>query len=280
MRRALSISGPGRWRQVWRVTIDPTRRCLGQTLRQLGLAALVFSGFVTLSTVAMAEADGPDAWDVVNVEAPDVLGLHAEPSARSPVVAGIPAGTRGLKNLGCTGIPSFRQWMEMSAAERERSSRARWCRISHGGVTGWVAGRFLAESSAAGSNVGPWTIVCRQKGPCGLEQTGLGGTRRTRIRIEPTADRNGEITILRADLPRQGVLSIHMDGKLISSGPIAPLKSADGRRLTLSPDDISAGLIRDMARHRTMVLSFPGEARGVEFHLERLSDALSRISRR
>ncbi|MFZ4807263.1 MAG: SH3 domain-containing protein [Hyphomicrobiaceae bacterium] len=234
---------------------------------------------ILMSAAALAAADGPDAWDVVHVVPPDVLNVHAEASARSAVIAGIPAETRGLKNLGCTGTPTFQQWMAMSAAERERSSRARWCRISYAGTRGWVSGRFLAEGSSAApvprrTAVGPWAISC-QDGGCVIEQAGLGGLRPTRLRIEPKGVQNAEITIQRGGLPRQGVLTVHMDGKLISSGPVAPLRSADGRELKMTPDDITAGLLREMGRHRTMVLTVPGEAGGIEFHLERFGEALT-----
>ncbi len=234
----------------------------------------VFTALFYLAGVSVADAaaDGPDTWDVVNVRSPDVLNVHVEASARSKVIASIPADARGLRNLGCTGTPTFAQWLEMTAAERARSGRARWCRISYAGLEGWVAGRFLREASRE-LIFGAWTVVCRDR-PCVVEQTGLGGKRQTKLRIEPAAADNATITLFNKRLPRQGVLSIHMDGKLVSSGPIAPLTSADGRHLKMTPDDITAGLLRNMRQHRTMVLSFPGETAGVEFHLEHLDEAL------
>jgi len=234
----------------------------------------VFTALFCLAAVpvAHAAADGPDNWDVVNVRSPDVLNVHVAASARSKVIASIPADARGLRNLGCTGAPSFAQWLEMTPAERARSGRARWCRISYAGSEGWVAGRFLREASQD-LVFGAWTVVCRDR-PCVIEQTGLAGKRQTKLRIEPAAADNATITLFNKRLPRQGVLSIHMDGKLVSSGPIAPLRSADGGHLKMTPDDITAGLLRNMRQHKTMVLSFPGETAGVEFHLEHLDEAL------
>ena len=212
---------------------------------------------------------------MVNVASPDVLKVHAEPSARSLVVAAVPADARGLKNLGCTGLPTFQQWTAMTPSERERSSRARWCRISYAGTRGWAAGRFLKEAGTARSTrktVGPWTLVCDTR-PCAVEQAGLGSKQATTLRLEASGAGNATVIIARPRLPRQGILAIHMDGELLSSGPVAPLVTANGRQLRLPPDDLTAGLMREMRRRRTMVLSFPGETGGVEFHLDHVQAA-------
>jgi len=236
---------------------------------------------VTLSGAASAEAAGPDYWNVANVIAPDVLNMHKDASARSPVVAVVPADARGLKNRGCTGAPTFQQWMAMSAAERERSSRARWCRVTWAGTQGWVAGRFLVEGAPdntrrASTKVGPWTIVCSQT-PCTIEQAGFGAKRSTRLVIGPKDDGNAEISVVRSGLARQGAMTIHIDGEVFSRGPVAPLWTDGGRRLRMEADDLTAGLLRELRKRKTMVLTLPGEPGGVEFHLERLGDALRAI---
>lgn len=99
---------------------------------------------------AAAEADGPDAFRVVGVATNDALNLRASASAQSRIIARIPPDARGLRNLGCSGIPTFAQWQRLSPAERAAAGQARWCKVEYGGRTGWVAGRFLREDSGPG----------------------------------------------------------------------------------------------------------------------------------
>lgn len=232
---------------------------------------------------ASAQASGPDRWDVTGVAATDVLNLRREANGDSPIVARIPPDAKGLQNLGCTGMATFQQWLRMSAEQRDRMARARWCRVDFKGKKGWVAGRFLAEASGSvpapsrTASIAAWTVRCAAV--CTIEQVGLAGASLTIIRIEPRGSQNAEIIVERTNLPAQGTLSIHMDGSLISSGPIAPLRAKDGTRLVFRPDDIAAGLLRQMASHKSMVLSFPGEDRGVEFSLDRFADARQEAAR-
>lgn len=228
------------------------------------------------AAAAVAAASGPDAWDVTGVRADDVLNMHAEPNARSRTIAGIAPDAKGLKNLGCTGLPTFEQWSRMSEAERVRSSRARWCKVGYQGKTGWVAGRFLKEGSTVApvgqaSTIGPWTLRCAEG--CQLEQAGVGTQRPTLLRLAPREGTNAEITLERAGLARRGTLAVYMDGETITEGPLAPLVDKTGKRLVMTPDDITLGLLKQMARHKNMVLSFPGEERGVEIHLDRFEEA-------
>lgn len=106
---------------------------------------------VALMTVearpARATADGPDHYAVTGVAAGDVLNVRAEPSADSAKIGEIPADGRGLRNLGCRGVPTFAEWEAMTPAERERAGKQRWCKVRYGAVEGWVAGRFLKEDS-------------------------------------------------------------------------------------------------------------------------------------
>lgn len=95
-----------------------------------------------------AEADGPDYFRVVGVAGNDTLNVRSAPSATAPKVGGIPHNADGVRILGCQGGLSFAEWQKVTPAEREAASKTRWCRIAFNGVTGWAAGRFLAEGAA------------------------------------------------------------------------------------------------------------------------------------
>lgn len=235
-------------------------------------------------SAALAGADGPDFWNVTGVAANDVLNMHSESGVHSPVIARVPHDARGLRNLGCSGVPSFEQWQKMSEAQRAQSAHARWCKVEYKGHTGWVAGRFLAEGEpptkgAHAAGAGPWSVQCEGTA-CAIVQTGVAAQRPTLLRIEPREGTNARITIERAGLPADGMLEIYMDGEQISAGPIAPLRAASGDRLVMEPDDITLGLLRQMERHKNMVVLFAGEDRGVEFRLEQLAAARKEIAAR
>lgn len=261
-------------------------------MKRIAAGFLMMAALFWTTSAVLAEADGPDYWDVSGVRAHDVLNLRTEATTRSTVITGIPYDATGLRNLGCSGGPTFSEWQRMSAAERERSARDRWCKVEYQGRDGWVAGRFLKESAAAperagsqrsgstqasASTIGPWKIVC--SATCRLEQRGVGSQRPSLLRLEPREGNNAEISIIRAGMPQQGTLSIYMDGETITQGPIAQLTGKGDDRLVLTPDDITAGLLRQMARHKNMVLSFPGEERGVEIRLDRFADAWEKAQR-
>lgn len=111
-------------------------------------AVLIVFGLALLDVCTIATADGgPDYYAVTGVAADSVLNIRAEPSAKSRKIGEIPHSARGLRNLGCTGVPSFAEWSKMSETERRRAGRDRWCRVRYQGIVGWVAGRYLMEDS-------------------------------------------------------------------------------------------------------------------------------------
>lgn len=111
----------------------------------LVLAACIFD--VTGIEVAHA-GDPPKYWAVTGVRSDDVLNLRDVPHGDSKKLAGIPPGTRGLRNLGClTPEPSLDRWMIMTEAERANAKLA-WCRVEYRGTQGWVAARFLKPDRA------------------------------------------------------------------------------------------------------------------------------------
>ncbi len=97
--------------------------------------------------VARAEADGPDYYAVRGVARGDVLNVRSEPDPHAPKVGEIPPDGTCIRNLGCQGGLSFQEYTELSPAEQERRQREnpRWCKVEYQGMTGWVAGRYLAE---------------------------------------------------------------------------------------------------------------------------------------
>lgn len=204
---------------------------MNQRIAGIGLVALVVAG--TPASVS-AEASGPDYWNVSGVRADDVLYVHKDASARSPRIGHFAPDAKGLKNLGCTGVPTFQQYMAMSEQDRARASRSRWCKVQLGSLTGWVGGRFLVEGTAvaeakqaAPRHIGSWSLSC--SADCELRQTALGTTRPTTMRIVRREGNNAEITIERKGLPVKGTLSIYMDGDLITEGPIASMSKGPGK---------------------------------------------------
>lgn len=141
-------------------------RLIGENMSRNAWAMVVVLGWALLGVCAGATADGgPDYYAVTGVAADGVLNLRAGPSARSRKIGEIPHDARGLRNLGCTGGPSFAEWLKMSEAERGRAGRDRWCRVRYQNIVGWVAGRYLMEDG------NPPAGVEHQAGPAaGAEQ--------------------------------------------------------------------------------------------------------------
>lgn len=98
---------------------------------------------------AAAEADGPDFYRVNGIRPDDVLNIRAAPKANAAKLGTIPPGGTCIRNLGCQGGLSFHEFSTLSKAEQAKRLKRnpRWCHIEYQGITGWVAGRYLAEGS-------------------------------------------------------------------------------------------------------------------------------------
>ena len=111
---------------------------------------LIVASVVLLAAQALAEADGPDFYDVKGVASGDVLNMRAKADARSAKIGAIPSDGTCLRNLGCMGGLTFEEFSTLSEAEKQKieRQRPRWCRVEYQGFTGWVAGRYLQESAS------------------------------------------------------------------------------------------------------------------------------------
>ncbi len=109
--------------------------------------ALVLLLSVACPCAACAEADGPDFYRIEGVAAGDTLAIRSAPSARASKLGDIPPDGACIRNLGCKGGLSLQEFTGLSPAEQARRLKRnpRWCKVEYQGVTGWVAGRYLAE---------------------------------------------------------------------------------------------------------------------------------------
>ena len=104
--------------------------------RMLAISATLFFPFLV-----NAEADGPDYWKIQSNVAVKLLSDKTSPE---PILF-IPAGTDGLINKGCSGLPSFDEWSNMTVEEREDAKQNAWCRVVYGDVEGWTPKMHLVE---------------------------------------------------------------------------------------------------------------------------------------
>ena len=95
-----------------------------------------------------AEADGPDFYQVTKVAKGDVLNIRSAPNGHAQKVGEIPPDGTCLRNLGCQGGLSFKEYSSLSAPQRKLrlKQNPRWCKVEYHGITGWALGTFLAES--------------------------------------------------------------------------------------------------------------------------------------
>ena len=112
---------------------------------------LVFAVLLTglHGPAAIAEADGPDYYQIQGVAKNDTLNIRSEPKPHAAKLGEIPHDGICVRNLGCRGGLSFREFSELSPAQQKKrlKENPRWCKVEYQGVTGWVAGRYLREGA-------------------------------------------------------------------------------------------------------------------------------------
>ena len=118
-------------------------------LSKLKIIVVLMLAGVVYTTSAVAE---PSFYKVRpgSIRSGATLILRAQPQVRhSKRLGGVPDGSDCLRNLGCQGGMSETDLANLNSAQFARASRKnpRWCQIEYQGKTGWIQGRFLAEST-------------------------------------------------------------------------------------------------------------------------------------
>ncbi|MFC4352020.1 hypothetical protein ACFOW6_10745 [Fodinicurvata halophila] len=105
--------------------------------------------FLSCGQEVQAEADGPDAWRVVDVASEDVLNVRMGPGTDYAVIGEFAHDARGLQQVTCVPLVPREIFFEMSEAERA-ALPPRWCLMesADNSTRGWVAQRYLGEDFA------------------------------------------------------------------------------------------------------------------------------------
>jgi hypothetical protein len=102
---------------------------------RLDIAITGETGAIVQGDFADGLQGGPDFWEVRLSDPVGSLNVHSGPSTGTPTIGRFP-NTAVLRNLGCR-MNEGRRWCQVEAT-------------ASGGITGWVAGEFLAESAGGG----------------------------------------------------------------------------------------------------------------------------------
>lgn len=93
---------------------------------------------------AWADADGPDAWRVVDVAGGDVLNVRMGPGTEYPVIDHFAPDARGLQQVTCVPLLKAEYYFKMTEAEIDALPPS-WCLMQSADwrIEGWVAQRYL-----------------------------------------------------------------------------------------------------------------------------------------
>ena len=116
---------------------------------KISILGLALAALMVYPDSSQADAEGPDHYRVTKVAKGDFLNMHSAAGSHAPKVGKIPPEGKCIRNLGCKGGLSFQEFTQLSQGERKRrlKKNPRWCKVEYQGITGWVAGRYLAEDS-------------------------------------------------------------------------------------------------------------------------------------
>jgi len=103
------------------------------------------------SGLALADADGPDYFNVSGVASDDTLNMRIEPNPHAKRVGEIPPNSNCVKNLGCQGGLTMSEFTDLSKEEQAAilKKRPRWCQVEYNEVKGWVSARYLIEGNCS-----------------------------------------------------------------------------------------------------------------------------------
>lgn len=117
--------------------------------RKLGLLAAMVAAVCVAGPVA-ADADGPDAWRVVDVAPDDSLNARMGPGTDYMVIGTFAHDARGLIQITCVPLLSAGIYHSLTEAERQ-SLPPRWCLMQSPdfSVKGWVSQRYIEGDQGA-----------------------------------------------------------------------------------------------------------------------------------
>lgn len=120
-------------------------------MRNCILAFIVGAAAALGPAVVSATADGPDFYRVTGVAASDTLNIRTQPLPHAPKTGEIPPHGSCIRNLGCKGGLTLQEFTELTPDDQAKrlKENPRWCQVEYGGITGWVAGRFLQEGACS-----------------------------------------------------------------------------------------------------------------------------------
>jgi uncharacterized protein len=110
--------------------------------------ALLFLALMFFAGGAQAQPAEPEYFRITGVKEDDNVNMRRQPNVDSRIVGKIPKDADGIKNLGCKGFLTPKQFEKASPAWKKASARSGWCEVEYNNVTGWVSRRFLAEGTS------------------------------------------------------------------------------------------------------------------------------------
>lgn len=114
-------------------------------MRRIAISVLVLG---LIGTGVFAQSGEPEYFRITGLKKKDErVNVRKGPNAEAKIVGKIANDTDGIKNHGCKGGLTPKQYAKASEAKKKAAERDRWCEVSFEDVKGWVSGRFLAEGS-------------------------------------------------------------------------------------------------------------------------------------